>query len=141
MASREVLTSYLSAHTVSAELLKLLRPKHPPRASSDGMEEPEMFSRVFSIDDISDWVSMFESDGKGVPVLVRHYMKLGGKFLGFNVDAKFSNVLDGLLLVDLREAKPQLLARYLGKQGAEDFLRMHCPALPPRLPRKTQQNP
>jgi putative hemolysin len=125
MASREVLTSYLSAHTVSAELLKLLRPKNPPHASSEGMEEPEMFSRVFSIDDISDWISMFESDGKGVPVLVRHYMKLGGKFLGFNVDAKFSNVLDGLLLVDLREAKPQLLARYFGKKGAEEFLRMH----------------
>jgi len=125
MASREVLTSYLSAHTVSAELLKLLKPKNPPRASSEGMEEPEMFSRVFSLDDISDWVSMFESDGKGVPVLVRHYMKLGGKFLGFNVDAKFSNVLDGLLLVDLREANPQLLARYFTKRGAEDFLRMH----------------
>ena len=76
-----------------------------------------MFARVFSMDDISDWISMFESDGKGVPVLVRHYMKLGGKFLGFNVDAKFSNVLDGLLLVDLREAKPELLARYLGKEG------------------------
>jgi hypothetical protein len=77
------------------------------------------------MDDISDWVSMFESDGKGVPVLVRHYMKLGGKFLGFNVDTKFSNVLDGLLLVDLREAKPELLARYLGKPGSVDFLRLH----------------
>jgi putative hemolysin len=132
MASREVLTSYLSAHTVSAELLKLLRPKHPPQASSEGMEEPEMFSRVFSLDDISDWVSMFESDGKGVPVLVRHYMKLGGKFLGFNVDAKFSNVLDGLLLVDLREAKPELLSRYFGKEGSVNFLRLHGVSVPPR---------
>jgi len=125
MASREVLTSYLSAHTVDAELLKLLRPKNPPRAEAENVKEPEMFARVFSMDDISDWVSMFESDGKGVPVLVKHYMKLGGKFLGFNVDTKFSNVLDGLLLVDLREAKPELLARYLGKQGSIDFLRLH----------------
>ena len=84
-----------------------------------------MLSRIFSLDDISDWVSMFESDGKGVPVLVKHYMKLGGKFLGFNVDAKFSNVLDGLLMVDLRAAKPELLARYLGKAGAAEFLRLH----------------
>jgi hypothetical protein len=52
-------------------------------------------------------------------------MKLGGKFLGFNVDAKFSNVLDGLLLVDLREARPDLLARYLGKQGSVEFLARH----------------
>jgi len=125
MASREVMKSFLSAHTVSAELLDLLRPKNPPREGHDNVQEPEVFARVFSVDDISDWVSMFESDGKGVPVLVRHYMKLGGKFLGFNVDSKFSNVLDGLLLVDLREARPELLARYLGKQGSVDFLARH----------------
>jgi hypothetical protein len=53
-------------------------------------------------------------------------MKLGGKFLGFNVDSKFSNVLDGLLLVDLREARPELLARYLGKEGAAEFLQRHA---------------
>ncbi|MDR3765214.1 MAG: lysophospholipid acyltransferase family protein [Acidobacteriota bacterium] len=127
LASREVMTSYLSAHTVDAELLKLIRPKNPPKSGAENVQEPEMFARVFSMDDISEWVSMFESDGKGVPVLVRHYMKLGGKFLGFNVDAKFSNVLDGLLLVDLREAKPELLARYLGKEGAQNFLKVHAP--------------
>jgi putative hemolysin len=126
MASREVLTNYLSAHTVSSELLKLIRPKNPPKAGAENVNEPEMFARVFSLEDISEWISMFESDGKGVPVLVRHYMKLGGKFLGFNVDAKFSNVLDGLLLVDLREAKPELLARYLGKAGSKDFLQRHA---------------
>ena len=125
LASREVLTSFLGAHSVDAELLKMLRPKHPPRAAAENVQENEIFSRVFSLDDISEWVSMFESDGKGVPVLVKHYMKLGGKFLGFNVDAKFSNVLDGLLMVDLRAAKPELLARYLGKPGAAEFLRLH----------------
>jgi putative hemolysin len=125
MASREVLTSFLSAHAVDAELLKMLRPKHPPRAAAEHVHEKEVLSRVFSLDDISDWISIFESDGKGVPILVKHYMKLGGKFLGFNVDAKFSNVLDGLLMVDLRLAKPELLARYLGKAGAAEFLRLH----------------
>jgi putative hemolysin len=125
LASREVMTSFLGAHSVDAELLRMLRPKHPPRAAADNVQENEIFSRVFSLDDVSDWVSMFESDGKGVPVLVKHYMKLGGKFLGFNVDSKFSNVLDGLLMVDLRAARPEQLARYLGKQGAAEFLRLH----------------
>ena len=134
LASREVLTNYLSAHTVDAELLKMSRPKNPPRPSAENMHEPEMFARVFSLDDISDWISMFESDGKGVPVLVKHYMKLGGKFLGFNVDAKFSSVLDGLLLVDLRQARPELLARYLGKQGTADFLRLHAANDPVEVP-------
>jgi putative hemolysin len=125
LASREVLTSFLGAHTPGAELMEMIRPKHPPRAQAEGVREPEMMARCFTVDDISDWVSLIESDGKGVPVLVRHYMKLGGKFLGFNVDAKFSNVLDGLLLVDLRKAKPELLARYFGKKGSQEFLALH----------------
>ena len=48
MASREVITSYLSAHTVSAELLKLLRPKYPPRAEAENVQEQEMLApRLF----------------------------------------------------------------------------------------------
>jgi len=68
-------------------------------------------------------------------------MKLGGKFLGFNVDTKFSNVLDGLLLVDLRQAKPELLARYFGKQGAVDFLRLHGVGVPAKPLTKDESEP
>jgi hypothetical protein len=33
-------------------------------------------------------------------------MRLGGKLLAFNVDPAFSNVLDGLILVDLVQTEP-----------------------------------
>jgi putative hemolysin len=58
----------------------------------------------------------------GMPVLLRHYLNLGGKLLGFHVDRKFSNVLDGLIVVDLRQTARKLLDRYLTRQGAEKVL-------------------
>ena len=52
--------------------------------------------------------------------------KLGAKLLGFNVDPKFSDALDGLILVDLRKTDANLLARYMNKDRAGEFLRRHA---------------
>lgn len=57
----------------------------------------------------------------------------GGRVLAFNVDPQFSNVLDGLIVVDLLETERALLDRYLGKDGAEEFLACHRAAAPARL--------
>jgi hypothetical protein len=51
--------------------------------------------------------------------------KLGGRMLSFNVDRNFSNVLDGFVLVDLRQTAPELLRRYLGDDGANAFRAYH----------------
>ncbi len=58
-------------------------------------------------------------------MLLKQYLKLGGKMLGFNVDPKFRGVLDGLILVDLVETDPKTLCRYLGAEEAAVFLAHH----------------
>ncbi len=72
----------------------------------------------FDLEDLSQVVSDIEPSRAGVPVLLRQYLKLGGKLLGFSVDPEFSNALDGLILVDLTRTEPKLLDRYLGKGAA-----------------------
>jgi hypothetical protein len=72
-------------------------------------------------------VAEIESDGKGVPVLLRQYLKLNARLLGFNVDPAFGGVLDGLMMVDLMDVAPDMLARYMGKAGARAFLAHHAP--------------
>ena len=42
--------------------------------------------------------------------------------LEFNIDPDFSGVLDGLVLVDLTQTDMKLLERYMGKEGAKNFL-------------------
>ena len=36
-----------------------------------------------------------------LPVLLKKYIKLNAKIIGFNIDPKFNNALDGLILLDL----------------------------------------
>jgi hypothetical protein len=74
------------------------------------------------VEDLAELVADVEAENRGIPVLLRQYLKLGGKLLGFNVDPDFSNVLDGLILVDLTRTDRKLLDRYLGKKEAIAFL-------------------
>jgi hypothetical protein len=45
--------------------------------------------------------------------------------VGFNLDRKFSDVIDGLVIVDLRLTDPAVLERYMGKGGHAGFRRYH----------------
>jgi len=70
-------------------------------------------------------VRELEAERRGMPVLLRQYLKLNAKLLGFSVDPAFGHVLDGLVVVDLLDVDRALLARYLGKDGAAKFLAYH----------------
>ncbi|HPW27061.1 MAG TPA: hypothetical protein PLY31_07985, partial [Tenuifilaceae bacterium] len=39
----------------------------------------------------------------------KKYLKLNGRILGFNVDPKFNNALDGLLILDLLQVPIQTI--------------------------------
>lgn len=77
------------------------------------------------IEELSSLISDIEADRKGVPVLLKQYVKLGGRLMAFNVDSSFGNGLDGLLMVDLRKCDRKILERYMGDEGAATFLGYH----------------
>ena len=77
------------------------------------------------LDELSQPITDVEPDRKGLPILLRQYAKIGGKLLAFNVDRKFSNVLDGLVVVDLRQTDPTVLDRYMGRDAAANFREFH----------------
>ncbi len=74
------------------------------------------------LDEADALVADIEADGRGLPVLLRQYLKLNARILGWNVDRRFGRALDGLMLVDLVDVPRPLLGRYLGKDGAAGFL-------------------
>lgn len=59
--------------------------------------------------------------GKSIPVLLRQYLALNGRFAGFSINREFNDSLDGLIFVDLREMPAKYIQRYLGKEGSQIF--------------------
>ena len=60
--------------------------------------------------------------GKTVPIILRHYLALNGRFVCFSVNESFNKSLDGLIIVDLRKTPEKYLGRYLGDSGSKRFL-------------------
>jgi hypothetical protein len=50
---------------------------------------------------------------------------MGGKLLGFNVDPNFSDVLDGLILVDVTKTDPKIMERYMPREKLKEFHKLH----------------
>jgi putative hemolysin len=69
--------------------------------------------------------SQFEGPGRPMPVLLRQYLKLNARALGFSVDPSFGDALDALMMVDLLRVDIRILRRYFGRQGADAFLGHH----------------
>jgi putative hemolysin len=78
-----------------------------------------------SVEEADRLVTEAERDGKGVPILLRQYLKLNAKLLGFNVDRQFGDALDALMMVDLTTVDGAILNRYLGRQATGQFLARH----------------
>jgi hypothetical protein len=99
-ASRGLIASFLLDRT-SHELARLVQPRIKYREAATGAVR-KMALVAASIEDLSLPISDIESDRKGVPVLLRQYLKAGGRLLGLNVDPNFRDVVDALILTDLR---------------------------------------
>ncbi|MGE0386297.1 MAG: lysophospholipid acyltransferase family protein [Gammaproteobacteria bacterium] len=125
--SRAIMVDYLRRHRLDPALARHVHPQRPPRRRA---LRAELLRALTDVDDIADLIGRIEPDGKGVPVLLRQYLKLGGRLAGFNVDPQFNDALDGLIAVDLAQADPRLLVRYMGYQGARTFLAHHGRAVP-----------
>ncbi|SPE40273.1 putative hemolysin [Candidatus Sulfopaludibacter sp. SbA3] len=118
--SRHLLVKFLEAHRAE-ELAPLVAPRSPYRPGQRILRRTPLPGIPRDVDELSALIADLEKDGKGVPILIKHYLKTGGRLLGFNVDHRFSNALDALITVDLRLAPDALLDRLLGKPGAEAF--------------------
>jgi putative hemolysin len=117
--SRQLMVSFLERNASLKGWAGLVATRNPFR--SHHTQPRALPNAAFDLDDLSAVVSDLEPSQAGVPVLLRQYLKLGGKLLGFSVDPRFGNTLDGLILVDLTKTDSKLLDRYLGKREAAQF--------------------
>lgn len=121
-ASRELIYRFFETRMQDDELAGLIEPRRPFRPAWLRRWDCRSINQALrDLEDLSQPINDVEADGKGLPILLRQYAKIGGKMLAFNVDQKFSNVLDGLVAVDLRQTDPLVLERYMGREGAARF--------------------
>jgi putative hemolysin len=128
--SRELIMRFMERHSFQHDMAGMAVPRRPPKVRRLRKVDFTLPESAFSDpEDVADLVRDVE-DGRSIPVLLKQYLKLGGKILGFNVDPDFGNCLDGLILVDLMDSDPKVLGRFMGRDGVDAFLAANAPAAP-----------
>lgn len=123
--SRHLIAESLLRDTRATAFAHLVRPRNPLRLKpvtlpGSRSATPGLWGR--DLEELSQVVADIEGGERGIPVLLRHYLGLGGKLLAFNLDSDFADVLDGLILVDLCHTDRKQLERYMTPEGADAFL-------------------
>ena len=123
--SRHLLMDFLKLNNFAPRLASMVKPTNPMKAKKGRLNSAERSRLVNDLDDVTTLITELEADKCGIPVLLKHYLRLGGQLLGFNLDPQFNDALDGLILVDLLKTPRRVLDKYLGERGAGEFLAQH----------------
>ena len=116
------------SRTMAAIRDALLEPSPAVRAKS--AYEPDLgvqwreylaSNRPMAMRDVSRIVRALEDDERDVPVLIRHYHKLGAQFVSAAVDSNFNNTPGLLLCLNVPSIPDRYLRQYIG-EGMSAYL-------------------
>ncbi len=123
--SRELMADSLMRYSGRADLAEYISPARPLKFKKlKGWQKYTPGISFCDSDDLEKVVQDIEG-GMGIPVLLRHYLKIGGRLAGFNVDPDFGNALDGLIVVDLMETSERSLFKFMGKEQGREYRAYH----------------
>jgi putative hemolysin len=126
VVSRQILVKFLKNHYYDKELSRLVKPRKPFKHKSLRMWDQLPSQHLIKTpDEVSSLISDIEHKIDGIPVMIKQYLKLGGKILSFNVDPDFNYSLDGLIFVNLPETDEETLKWYMSPDGYESYIRHH----------------
>lgn len=115
-ASQGMLIEYLIKNHRHSKLAGAFRPRNFKHHQFD--KKPFKKRDNLKLAELEDMIGDIETNGLGVPILIKQYLKLGAQFVAFNLDPDFNNAIDGLLIVDLLRTDEKILARYMGQENA-----------------------
>ena len=100
--SKVLMIEFIKKYYFNHELAKYIEPRKqftfdPSEVDSEILIHKE----ENSIKNLDDLISEIEPLNLRVPVLMKKYFKQDAKILGFNIDPKFANSLDGFMIMDV----------------------------------------
>ncbi|MCX7607483.1 MAG: lysophospholipid acyltransferase family protein [Bacteroidia bacterium] len=122
--SKALLVAFLQDKYSANELMEEIRGRTPYAVPPQYRQYYYTVS-VNSLQDVQELIEELEGSHLKVPILIKHYLRMGARILAFNVDRSFSDALDILMVTDLVKADPEQMRKYLGVEGYERYLMHH----------------
>jgi len=107
--SRSLIIEFIRTNYFDAELAQYVKPRKKFRIKYDGQIKLLLDASKEDFIKLERFISRIETNGFTIPVLLKKYIKINARIIGFNLDPKFNNALDGLILLDLQKVPEHTL--------------------------------
>ncbi len=99
--SKGVIIKFITDNYFNHELARHIKPRNKFRVELGDVDTDIILGDSKDLSRLDKFIRDIDPSHYTVPVLLKKYLKQSGKIIGFNIDPKFNNALDGLLLLDL----------------------------------------
>ncbi len=119
--SRGLIMQYIKEHYYDKKLARYVRPRIRYNVPGYNVDEEIILESAGDLNAFDRFIKEVEPNDYTMPILLKRYLKLNGKIIGFNLDPKFNDALDGLLVLDLYDVPMDTIAS-LSKEIDDDSL-------------------
>lgn len=112
--SKSLIVDFIYKNHFDYDLAHYVKPKNKFKADLSAIDKDLLIENSESLKDLDGLISDIENHHIKIPVLLRQYMNLNAKIICFNIDPKFSDCLDGFLVVDTKNIPHEMLEK-IGK--------------------------
>lgn len=120
--SKELIMKFIERNHWDAELATCITPRCKYRVETNDPGVDVMVEASGSdISALDKLIGDIEPSSDKLPILLKKYISLNGRIIGFNIDPKFNMCLDGLLILDLFDV-PMSTIESLSKEINDDTI-------------------
>jgi Putative hemolysin len=99
--SKGIIIQFMRDNHYDPEFSKYITPRKKFKVKFGKIDADILLKHSNDINRLDKFIADIEEQDYRMPVLLKKYIKLNGKIIGFNVDPMFNNCLDGLLILDI----------------------------------------
>jgi putative hemolysin len=119
--SRGLIMKYIKEHHFDKKLARFVRPRIRYNVPGFNVDEEVILENADDLTKFDRFIKEVEPNDYTMPILLKRYLKLNGRIIGFNLDPKFNNALDGMLVLDLYDVPMETIAS-LSKEINDDSI-------------------
>ncbi len=113
--SKSLIVDFISKNHFDHKLARYVKPRKKFKVDFSKIDADLLLESHDNLKDLDSLIAEVETTPRmKVPVLLRQYLMLNAKIICFNIDPKFSDSLDGFLIVDVHKIPTEMLEK-LGK--------------------------
>jgi putative hemolysin len=108
--SKSLIVEFIKSYFFDSDMSRFVIPKKDFIIKEDKATDHKVFidSSEKNINRLEKIIIDIEP-GYRLPILLKKYLEINGRIVGFNIDPKFNNCLDGLLILDLYSVPDEFL--------------------------------